>query len=101
MTIALDDPEFVCVWCERRATDRASFPACSTRCRDAAARYRSCRAPEEHSMWDDDEHQGRDLELPPAVCTECGAPRQTAADHYCRQCAAHCLVELYRRGGPT
>ena len=32
--------EFVCCWCERRATDRSTFPTYSETCRDQAAAYR-------------------------------------------------------------
>jgi hypothetical protein len=31
----------------------------------------------------------------PTHC-HCGAPVQVAADHRCRQCAAHCEIERYR-----
>ena len=30
---------FVCVWCDATAVDRSVFPACATRCKDAAARH--------------------------------------------------------------
>ena len=40
MTTVTDDPEFTCVFCERRAVDRAHFPVCSAKCRNSAARYR-------------------------------------------------------------
>ena len=37
----------------------------------------------------------------PALCDVCGQPTQTAPDHVCKQCRAHCAVAAYRRGGPT
>ena len=39
-TTLTDDPEFTCTWCDRRAVDRAVFPACSERCKREAAAYR-------------------------------------------------------------
>ena len=35
----------------------------------------------------------------PASCDVCGRPTQTAPDHDCKQCAAHCAIAAYRRGG--
>ena len=40
MTTTNDPTAFTCVWCESTATNRATFPTCSTRCRDAATAYR-------------------------------------------------------------